>query len=246
MQPLAERRLHEHRLSRRGEREICQRLRFQFLPVALSVAELVGDDVWLEDTHVSKECHVTRQEVARPQREREDETSDGVLPYLRARLDPLSGDPGDVARQLSVDIEGQLPPLDALRREVIVQALRQEPDFVVAYLVRHWRQVVHVRAELAMEIDLPHPQARVPVLERASDVRAERGRLDYPTYRRRAEQEPRRDRHGEHDVARRNRPVRPGVGDADFVRRTSILSGHQVPRGPLDRQYTLSPRSQRA
>src|SRR5437764_607184 len=131
------------------------------------MAELVRDNVRLEHPHVAEDGDVTRQEVARPQREWEDEPCEGEVADLGARLDPLPRDARDVAREVPVDLDRQLTPRDASRRELVIHPLDEKLDLCLAHVAWHRLHVMHVSAELAAKVDLPHTEPRVPILGRA-------------------------------------------------------------------------------
>ena len=58
-------RLYQDRVVRRAERQISDGLRLKFLVVAFSMAELVRDDVRLEDAGVPEDGDVAGKNVAR-------------------------------------------------------------------------------------------------------------------------------------------------------------------------------------
>jgi hypothetical protein len=71
VEPFAVRGLYENRFLGGHEREVGQRLRLELLEITLSVAELVSDDVRLEDAGIAEYRDVSRDEVAPSECKRE-------------------------------------------------------------------------------------------------------------------------------------------------------------------------------
>jgi hypothetical protein len=175
--------------------------------------------VRLEGARVLEDRDVTRQHVAGPEREREGQPRQGEAAHLGARSHALAGDARDVAREMPVNLHRQLTAPAAVRNELIVQALGEGPDLRLTNVARHRHEVMHVGAELPAEVDLPDPSAVAPIAERAAEVRAKHRRLHHASERRDPEQGPHHQRRPDHEIDRRDRPVRRPVRDADLVRR---------------------------
>jgi hypothetical protein len=141
------------------------------------VAELVRDDVRLEDTGVLEDGDVAGQDVAGSQRGREGEPHEGEAPHFRARPHALSGDARDVLGEMPLGPDRHFAPRRALVHELVVEARGESGHLVLADLARHRHEVARVGAELPPERDLADAPTVAPIPQRAPQVEAERGGL---------------------------------------------------------------------
>src|SRR5512134_2365191 len=92
------------------------------------MAELVRDDVRLEEPGVLEDRDVAGEDVADAQSGWRDETREGEAPHLHAGPHALAGDRGDIARQVPVDPGGCLASGQAFASELVVETRRETVD----------------------------------------------------------------------------------------------------------------------
>ena len=108
VQALAARGLPQHRVTGGRERQIGEGLGVELFPVALAMAELVGDDVRLEEPGILEDRDVAGEDIANAQRGGPGETRNRETAHLHTGPHVLAGDRGDIARQVPVDPDGRL------------------------------------------------------------------------------------------------------------------------------------------
>ena len=215
VQPLAVRGLHENRFLGGHEREVGQSLRLELFEVSLAVAELVGDDVGLEDTGVAEYRDVSRDEVAPSEGEGEEKLRQHEAANRVAGLDALSGDARDVPGERLVHPLGQLGSRYLHGPVDVVQLAGEDGDLRPSGFERHRGEVADVGAVDGQELDLPDAEPPDPVLRGAPGVGAERRGLEGESRHRGAEQQSGQERRGHHDVRQGDRRVGRPVRDAD-------------------------------
>src|SRR5688572_24309748 len=90
------------------------------------MAELVGDDVRLEETGILEDRDVAGEDIANAQGGWPGETREGEAAHLRAAPHVLAGNRSDVACQVPVDPGGRLAAGQAFSGELVVET-RHEP-----------------------------------------------------------------------------------------------------------------------
>src|SRR5678815_6142028 len=84
------------------------------------MAELVGDDVGLEEPGILEDRDVAGQDIANAQGGWPGEARKRKTAHLRAGPHALAGDRGDVPRQVPVDPGGRLPSGQAFSGELVI------------------------------------------------------------------------------------------------------------------------------
>src|SRR5262245_6106657 len=101
------------------------------------MADLVRKNVRLDQSRVSEDRHVARQQVAGADGERKGEPDQRETANSGARSHVLAGDAGDVPGERSVDLYGQLTTGDPLQDDLVVQTAGERLNLGLADLARH-------------------------------------------------------------------------------------------------------------
>src|SRR5262245_43820953 len=137
------------------------------------MAELVRQNVRLEQSRVSEDRHVARQQVTGADSERKGEPDQGEVANGGARSHMLAGDAGDRPRERPVDLYGQLTAGDPLQDDLVVQTADERLHLGLADLAWHRLHVPDVGPEFAAEVDPADVLPVAPVPKPAAEIHAE-------------------------------------------------------------------------
>src|SRR6185369_3211426 len=119
------------------------------------MAELVGDDVRLEEPGILEDRDVAGEDIAHAQGGWPGETREREAAHLRAGPHALAGDRSDVARQVPVDPGGRLAAGQTMPGELLVEACRELVDLGDIRLPGHGQEVIDIGAEFPAKINAP-------------------------------------------------------------------------------------------
>src|SRR5258707_5143277 len=89
------------------------------------MAELMGEDVRLEEPGILEDRDVDGEDIAHPQGGWPGETREREAPYLHAGPHALPGDRGDIPRQVLVDPGGRVTAGQPFAGELVVETWRE-------------------------------------------------------------------------------------------------------------------------
>src|SRR6185503_16494774 len=110
------------------------------------MAELVRDDVRLEEPGILEDRDVAREDIADAQGGWPGETRKRKAAHLHAGPNALPGDRGDKLRQVPVEAGGRLAAGQAVSGELVVETRREPVYLVDIRLPGHPHEVIDVGA----------------------------------------------------------------------------------------------------